>query len=355
MALLSALAAGAWCGAAPGAQPATAWPAVPGAAFALRSTAVAAPVIAFDARGRKLLAFNCEPRGRALIGRFHDLVCDGGSFHARDAGPWIGLQVATSGVFTLELTLTPAASPPQAPGVVLAFGDDAGEDVAVVHDAGGLSLRVGGRPAGLLFTPEAGRAEHVLVACAKERWVAYRGGQAVRSGALPAGAAAWQPRQLVAGAAWSGAEPWRGRMEGIAVFPRALTDAEAAAEAAAFKALQAGRKPAAAVRFRGSLVRQAQTAELAAIRPYTRSLTAAVYKVEQVLAGDYQQPTITVLHWMIMDGKRLPIADRAPGAVVELAVESLDDHPQLESCRRDDLADGDPAAELFYCEREEGL
>ncbi len=131
------------------------------------------------------------------------------------------------------------------------------------------------------------------------------------------------------GATWSGADPWRGRMEGIAVFPRALTAGEAAGEAAAIKALQAGRKPATTVRFQGTLVRQAKTSALEDIRPYTRSLTAAEYKVEQVLAGEWNQPTITVLHWMIMDGKRLPIADRKLGTAVELSVEPLDGQPPI--------------------------
>ena len=71
-----------------------------------------------------------------------------------------------------------------------------------------------------------------------------------------------------------------------------------------------------------------------------------------MLAGEWKQPTIKVLHWMIMDGKRLPLADRKPGAEVELRVEPLGEHPQLESCRRDDEMDGDIAADLFYCESE---
>jgi hypothetical protein len=74
--------------------------------------------------------------------------------------------------------------------------------------------------------------------------------------------------------------------------------------------------------------------------------------VDQVLAGQWTQPTILVYHWMIMDNERLPIADRQPGAQVELSVEPLEQHPQLESNRRDDLADSDIDVELFYCESE---
>lgn len=328
------------------------WPSAPGAVLAFGNTHFATTKIAFDSKGRNLMVFNCDPRGRGLFGRFHDLVCGGGSFQVRDAGEWIGLQVAKSGAFTIEVTITPAEAAPKSRGVILAYGNDAGEDVALMQDNTGLSLRLGGGQPIALFTPEARKPVHVLVTCDAKTWAAYRDGVSVCSGKLAAAVAAWGTRQFVLGAAWSGADPWLGRMEGIAVFPRALTAKEAAGEAAAMKALQADRKPATSIRFRGTLVRQAKTSALEQIRPYTRSMTVAEYKVDQVLAGEWKQPTIMVLHWMIMESKRLPLADRKPGTTVELKVEPLAEHPQLESCRRDDEMDGALGADLFYCESE---
>jgi alginate O-acetyltransferase complex protein AlgJ len=328
------------------------WPQKAGAVFALRNASVSAPLIAFDAKGQELLAFECAPRGRALFGRFYELVCDGGSFIARDAGPWIGQKVGKSNAVTVEVTLTPAETMPTIPGVVLAYADDKGEDFALLHDKGGLALRWGGKQSIELFKPDAGKTVHVLLAIDQEKWVVYRDGQSVCFGRLPAAVPAWSIRQLVLGAAWSGAHPWRGRLEGIAFFPWALTADEAAKEAAASIVLRAGRKPATTVRFQGTLIRQAKTANLKAIQPYTRSMTIAEYKVEKVLAGEWKQQKIKVLHWMIMDGKRLPLADRKPGALVELQVDSLGDHPQLESCRRDDELDDEISDDLFYCESE---
>jgi hypothetical protein len=344
----SAIALG--CGAARAGE--TGWPAVPDAAFALRTADIAAPMIAFDAKGRDLMAFNCAPRGRALFGRFYELVCDGGSFVARDAGAWIGQQVAKAGAFTLEATITAAETPPNGPCVVIAYGNDQGEDVALLQDKTGLCLRLPGAQPIALFPVEAGKPVHVTVSVGNGRWAACRDGQPLMSGELAGAVPAWKTRELVMGSGWSGVENWRGRMEGVAVFSRALTGSDAAKEAAAIKALQAGRKPAVSVRFRGTLARQAKTAALDQIRPYTRSLTAAEYKVEQVLSGEWKEPTITVLHWMIMDGKRLPIADRQPGTAVALTVDRLEDHPQLESCRRDEI-EGDMALDLFYCETED--
>lgn len=328
------------------------WPAAEGAVFALRNGSATTPVVAFDASGRELLAFECAPRGRALFGRFHDLVCDGGYFLAREAGPWIGTQAATSGAVTMELTVTPSEAAPKEPGVLLSYGDEKGEDLALLQEGTGLSLRYGGKETLALFEPDAGKPVHVLVVLEKKSWRVYRDGRPVRSGRVPDGIPAWQPRQLLIGAAWSGADPWHGRIEAIAWFPRALSAEEAAREAAASTRLRAGRKPATAVRFQGTLVRQAKTADLKAIQPYTRSMTVAEYKVEKVLVGEWKQPTIKVLHWMILDSKRLALADRTAGVSVQLQVNPLSEHPQLESCRRDDELDGEISVDLFYCETE---
>jgi len=328
------------------------WPKVPGAVFALRDGNPVTPVVAYDVKGRDLMAFNCAARGRSLLGRFQELFCDGGSFVATDAGTWIGMQVAKSGEFTLEAMLTPAEASPKTPAVVLAYADDKGEDVALLQDKTGLALRLGGALTIPLFSPDAGKPVHVLVACGNKKWTAYRDGKPSGSGPLSVTVPAWELRQLVMGAAWSGAEPWHGRMEAVAVFARDLSAGEAAVQATASKAMWAGRKPASTVRFKGILLRQAITSDLKEIRPYTRSLTAAEYKVEKVVAGEWKQPTITVMHWMIMDGKRLPIADRKSGAAVELSVDPVNEHPQLNDCRRDEMTDGELATDLFYCESE---
>ncbi len=328
------------------------WPAVKDAVFAQRDANVVSSVVAFDSKGRSLMAYNCDMRGRALPGRFFELTCAGGSFHAMDAGSWIGAKVAESGEFTIEVTLTPAAAKPESPGVALAFGNDDGEDFALRQDKAGLSLTLGKAKPISLFAPEAGKPVHVLIACGKQKWTAYRDGKPAGTGDMPSGLAKWAARELTMGASWSGKDPWHGRMEAIAVFPRALTAEEAATQFKASTALRAGREPATTIRFKGTLVRQARTSTLEEIRPYDRSLSFAEYKVDEVLEGKWDQPTIVVAHWMIMDAVRLPIADRKPGVKVELSVQPMEQHPQLESNRRDDIEDLDLDAVLFYCESE---
>ncbi len=336
-----------------GAAAAKEWPAVEGAVFALRDGGVTSPVVGFDDKGRSAMGFSLGNRGRSLIGRSNELVCAGGTFLTPGVGTWIGREVAKSGMFTLEATLTPAKDAPAKPGVILTYADADGENVALLQDKSGLSLRVPGNPPIALFKAEAGKPVHLVVLCSKEKWLAYRNGVRAAAGTLQTPPPAWGERELLIGSGLDDANPWHGRIEGVAIFPRALTPDLVAAQASAVKTMLAARKPAPAVRFRGTLVRQAETSKLEEIRPYTRSLSVAEYKVDEVLEGEWKEPTIHVLHWMIMDAKRLPLADRKPGVKVELTVEPLDSHPQLESSRRDEIPDGDLDAVLFYCESED--
>ena len=322
------------------------WPSAGGAVLALRGMRVTDPVVAFDAKGRELLGFNWQMRGRALPGRWFELVCGGGTFVARDAGTWIGAKVSGSGAYSVEVTVT-AAKESGSDGVVLGYVGGGKEVVGLAQEKGGWVWRQAGQKPGMLFPVVAGKPEHVVVTSGAGKWAAYRDGEMVGSGKVAGGGLRWAPGELVIGSA-----EWRGRVEAVAVFPRVLTGEEAGAEAKAAKGLTGGRKEGEVIRFKGKLVRQAATSALEDIRPYSRSLTAAEYRVDEVVSGTWREPVITVLHWMIMDGKRLPLADRKPGEEVELTVMPLDGQVQLEGSRRDELADGDLDAVLHYCEAE---
>jgi hypothetical protein len=327
-------------------EEARAWPSAGGAVFAMRGLRVTDPVVAFDAKGRELLGFNWQRRGRALPGRWFELVCGGGTFVARDAGTWIGAKVSGSGVYSVEVTVT-AAAESGSDGAVLGYGVGEKEVVGLAQEKGGWVWRQVGQKPVTLFPVVAGKPEHVVVTSGAGKWAAYRDGEMVGSGELAGGEVRWDPGELVIGSAG-----WRGRVEAVAVFPRVLTGEEVGVEAKAAKGMMGGRKEGEVIRFKGKLVRQAATSSLEDIRPYSRSLTAAEYRVEEVVSGTWKEPVITVLHWMIMDGKRLPLADRKPGVEVELTVVPLEGQGQLEGSRRDELADGDLDAVLHYCEAE---
>jgi hypothetical protein len=103
-----------------------------------------------------------------------------------------------------------------------------------------------------LFSRDTNAPFHLLVTAGDGAWRAYVDGKLAGEGKLVGSAADWGAGRLVLGASTSGANPWRGRVEGVAVYPRILGADEAAAQAAAMKARRTKRQPAKVVRFRES-------------------------------------------------------------------------------------------------------
>jgi hypothetical protein len=329
------------------------WAPAAGAAFAARDAHFASPVAVWKEDGKQESMLSFGERGRAIYGRHHEWLCDGGSFVTKSGCAWLASQVDKAGTFSLELTLAPRTKANQGRTVAWSFGGEAADAVALEQEGAQWRLRLKTAKEPLpLFTRETAAPFHLVVCAGNGAWRAYVDGKPAGQGTLGGNAAGWGEGNVALGASGSGAQSWRGRIEGVAVYPRMLGADEAAQQAAAMQARRAQRQPATVVRFRGTLVRQAETSALEAIRPYTRSLTMAVYKVEQVLAGEWKQPMILVLHWALMDSVRLPLADRKPGAKSELSVELLAEHPELEPNRRDELPDVNLEADVFYCEFE---
>lgn len=343
-----ALSCTAFAGGAP-----TDWTPAQGTVFAARDAHFASPVAVWKEDGRKDSMLEMRERGRAIYGRDFEWLCDGGSFVASQGNSWLGAQVDKAGAFSLELTMAPMDGIKGPRAVAWSFGDDAADAVSLEQDGARWSLRYGKSKEPLaLFSRGTDAPFHLLVSVGDGTWRAYVDGKLAGEGKLEGSAAGWGAGRLVLGASASGANPWRGRVEGLAVYPRILGADEAAAQAAAMQARRAKRQPAKVVRFRGTLLRQAESSHLKDIVPYVRSLTMAEYKVDQVLEGEWTQPTILVLHWALMDSVRLPLADRKPGTKVELSVEPLAEHPELEPNRRDELPDANLDADVFYCESE---
>jgi hypothetical protein len=174
-----------------------------------------------------------------------------------------------------------------------------------------------------------------------------------KAGSVNGEAPVWRAKQWLIGANHVGKEIWRGRAEGIAIFSKALTAIEIQTETKTYSSWISTRKRSGSVRFRGTLIKQAKTSSLDQMGEYTRSLTAAEYKIDEIISGDWKEPTIFVLHWAVIDRKHLPITTRKLGTKVILTVARCCDNPQLDSCRRDDDLDGILDAEPFYCELED--
>jgi hypothetical protein len=87
--------------------------------------------------------------------------------------------------------------------------------------------------------------------------------------------------------------------------------------------------PPAQVHMIGKLVEMSRVPTLESIEPYTRALISCVYEVESVSAGELNEKRILVKHWGLLN--RLPVKGfpRAIGKSYELTLERGSDHAEL--------------------------
>ena len=116
-------------------------------------------------------------------------------------------------------------------------------------------------------------------------------------------------------------------MEGIALYSRALTNAEASAHFAAYAPRLAHRTPLPIFRVEARLVekRRIPRADV-----YPDSLVVYDYRVEQVSHGDYGEEKLLVAHRGNLNGNRNgAIADLVVGRRYALDLEPFEAHPEL--------------------------
>jgi hypothetical protein len=136
-----------------------------------------------------------------------------------------------------------------------------------------------------------------------------------------------RPLVLALGADASGDHDWRGAIEGIAVYKRALTASEANAAAGRALTRVADRKPVPRFRVRAKLKDTSAAPTLSQIAPYREALVLHEY---EVLQGSLEGTTVRVAHWAILDGENQRVATQV-GKNRKLVLERLKHNPQIES------------------------
>lgn len=333
--LAGTLVASAAMAAGEGGAPAAGWPANrDGLVFLWQSgDRMKTPALALDAEGKEIYAYAPVVRGYALYGRNYEMVLRNGSFLAKGVGTRIARSAAEAKAFSLELYVTPFAKGPAQPAVMAGFmnGIDAANFV-LAQQGDALLLRLNTAGAGapwltLAKLPDA-KPFHLVVACGGGTVTAYVNGKAGESLKTDADPGAWAAQELVFGDSLEEKHAWSGCLEGIAIYRRALTATDAAADAAAYAGLVGKRTPVARLRLRGKLLQRSESHTK--IDPYFRSMALFEYKVEKVAEGAYDKPTIFVNHWTVMHKKLLPLASRALEQSYDLVLEPQETHPELE-------------------------
>jgi len=284
--------------------------------------------------------FRAGPRGAARFGRFFEMDPRGGFFAGEGAEDAVAAACKKTHQLTLEAMIVPTDLQQTGPAAILSFASAEACDFLLGQDRERLVLRLRTSVAGAEGAPlvdlgplEAGRLQHVLITYQPGRLTCYRDGEAVSVTPAVAGDfGTWAPASLTFGASAGGRRPWKGRLEGIALYNRVTEPAEAKARFELATARIKGRKPAERVTVEARLVAMTPTPDLKSVAPYVRVLVAGEYEVEKVLEGRCDAKRILVAQWAILDSRALPVAG-TPGSRQRLVLERFEDHPELDSER----------------------
>ena len=284
--------------------------------------------------------FRAEPRLAARFGRFFEMDPRGGFFSGESAQDAVAAACKKTNQFTLESMIAPPDLQQTGPASIISFASAEACDFLLGQERDRLVLRLRTSAAGTdaatladLGPLAAGRLQHVLINYQPGRLTCYRDGEAISVAPPVAGDfSAWKPARLTFGAGPGGERPWKGRIEGIALYNRFMEPTEAKARFGLAATMVKGRTPAERVTVEARLVAMTPTPNLASVAPYVRVLVAGEYEVEKVVEGRCDAKRILAAHWAILDSKVLPVVG-TPGSRYRLVLERFDDHPELESER----------------------
>ncbi|NOY82127.1 MAG: LamG domain-containing protein, partial [Kiritimatiellaeota bacterium] len=283
--------------------------------------------------------------GSAYFGRFYDMVLAHGACMADGADRELLAACRKTNELTVEAALTPANVTQGGPARIVTFSRDPGSrnfTLGQEHDKLIFRLRTprtggnGTNPQTVFGKLRAGSMTHVVVTYRPGLLRAYLDGKkVVESKAVQGDFRNWTAQHLLFGDEWTRDRDWAGRLEGICVFNRFLSDTEARARYELHRARVAERKPVARLTARCRLLEVTPVPDPRTLQQYSRGLVVYCYEVRKVLEGRAPGRKLLVAHWGVLDRRVVEtIRQRKPGEDVTLSVERFADHPELESERR---------------------
>ncbi|MBT7101346.1 LamG domain-containing protein [Candidatus Poribacteria bacterium] len=306
------------------------------------------PAQTFDAAGvpRTDAALEPTPHGRVRYTRDGAMSLEGGSFHLPGVAEAILPMLKATDTVSLEAWIVPdivdarLMTPIVASPRVYGLWQSGSEFWFSIGSAMGRG-------------PRAAMAigQHLVLTFHDETVRAYLNGSLAREWPPEHPPTAnWTASPLVFGAAENAAGtwgPWRGTVEGVAVYNRALEADEIRANYAAYAARVASRPEPTTSAATGRLL-AAPALPDPSQSPYKRAWAAFEYEAEQVHSGDVRPRRILVARYVWMDGEKLPAAHARPGDRHELLLEPYEANPQIHSERQFHLDDVDLEMPMFY-------
>ena len=319
-----------------------------------------------DARTGKPRRFVLKARGRAHLNHDYAMELAGGAYWVEGISPSLLAACKAGNELTVEAVVTPQDLKQNGPARMVSFSLDPGRRNMTLGQQGKFlifRLRTprtgvnGTQPEVRLCELKAGKPAHVVVTYRQGRLTCYRDGRRVlTSQAVKGDFRNWEPAHLIFGDEWSGERDWAGTLEGIAIYRRALTEAEILRQYQAYRAILQMRKPVPERTVKARLTARSKIPDLKKIAPYRDALAVFEYRLEGVLParGDPKIPkTFRVAHWVILDGSPLPVQKLSVGDLVRMVLEPLEQNPQLEAFYSSDTLEEDFDMPVFYAVRVE--
>ncbi len=258
-----------------------------------------------------------------------------GAFHAEQSmSDSVGSRLAEARRFTLAAVVSPGHVDGTHAAHIVSYGTT-GADCAFALAQNGDTLQVGleaSGPAGTRWRGvgrlEAGIARHVVIAVGDDGMTTYIDGRRVSShGDVRADLRGRDDQQLCFGAAPDGSGDWDGRLEGVALYDRALGRDEVRRHYEAYARRLTGRAPLPALVVDAVLTRKRDIPKDTA---YPNTLVVFDYRVDAVREGHYDGRRALVAHWGNLNGRRQRATEELRvGHAYRLRVEPFDAHPQL--------------------------
>lgn len=362
-------------------EPAT-WPTNPtGVVYLFRTADKPAHVIDAPAQAGRLTTTDVEPRGRGRVDHVHAMLVDGGAFIAPDAGAAVGRACKAANALTVEALIQPFARKQSGPARIVSLSTDARHRNFTLGQEGAelvfrlrtprtgdngtgaeVKLEVGQR--GMWQPPPVdggdavdGDAEfafvrtdrpmHVVVTYTPGELIAYVDGkQVARTDRIQGDLSNWSDQTLLFGDEFRDSRDWRGRIEHVAIYNRALAADEVQANHEQLAAMLEAREQVPTAAIDAKLVAMSRMPTLEQIAPYKQALVVCEY--EPTEPGDGIPRTVRVAHWALLDGKPLSIAEAKVGKTYPLKLQRFEHNPQLESLFISDTLEVDFDARLYF-------
>lgn len=301
-------------------------------------------------------AVTMTPRGLARFDAFFRMQPEGGRFEAPEAvSRRVVLASKKTYEISIEMTIKPARLARPGPAIIVTSASKSRRNFTLEQEGSGLFLIPRFKSRGekalprihLLDLPAAEPA-HVVVTYAPGALRAYLDGQIVlEETSIQGGFFHWKPAPLSFGSDWNGKRPWRGRLEGVAIYSRALEKEEVQESLRRYRSQIEDRRALSSWKVRGRQEACSQPPTLEQIDPYREALVICHFQVRTILSGGELPASVRVARWSMLDGRRLPL-ETGGAKTQELELLLFEENPQLESVYLSDTLEPAVEGQLFF-------